>query len=74
VVVFPKHVFQAGEKFKIKEFQTAPSIPCSRRHPKILWIDDTEIVVTESQNSAQLRGTFSRKKLSATSANWAQVS
>jgi hypothetical protein len=33
-----------------------------------------KLSVTESQNSAQLRGTFSHRKLSAASANWAQVS
>jgi NO-binding membrane sensor protein with MHYT domain len=32
-----------------------------------------KLSVTESQNSAQLRGTLSRRKLSAASANWAQV-
>ena len=33
-----------------------------------------KLSVTESQKSAQLRGTFSRRKSSAASANWAQVS
>src|SRR5712691_10980678 len=32
-----------------------------------------KLSVTESQKSAQLRGTFSRRKLSVASANWAQV-
>jgi len=32
-----------------------------------------KLSVTESQRSAQFRGTFSRRKLSVASANWAQV-
>jgi lipoprotein-anchoring transpeptidase ErfK/SrfK len=32
-----------------------------------------KLSVTESQRSAQLRGTFSRRKLSVASANWAHV-
>src|SRR4249919_2065655 len=32
-----------------------------------------KLSVTESQRSAQFRGTFSRRKLSVASANWAHV-
>src|ERR1019366_6752956 len=40
---------------------------------KSLGLMIRKLSVTESQMSAQFRGTFSRRKLSVASANWAQV-
>ena len=40
---------------------------------KSLGLMMRKLSVTESQSSAQFRGTFSRRKPSVASANWAQV-
>ena len=49
------------------------SIPRSRHDPKILWVDDAEIVGDQITKVRPIPGTFSRRKLSVASANWAQV-
>ena len=48
-------------------------IPRSRHDPKILWVDDAEIVGDQITKVRPIPGTFSRRKLSVASANWAQV-
>ena len=47
--------------------------PRSRHDPKILWVDDAEIVGDRITKVRPIPGTFSRRKLSVASANWAQV-
>ena len=49
------------------------AIPRSRHDPKILWVDDAEIVGDRITKVRPIPGTFSRRKLSVASANWAQV-